>query len=276
MDTCRRAGRTAPWGCQRWDRGPSRRTCQRALSQCRWKIRWQVESPRPPQDDPPRRRAELGEKGDYHNCRIPTRGQLWVVFHSSELPTPFKMLCLQFIFYSERRKDWQRILTVVDRPVDIGVGGHPHKGEVSEVDLRKRQDQGMVVVLQVLARVGHQHSQVVGIFVRIRIVCSEHHRAPELPILSAIFWELDDERRSIGTLHHLGKERIVQDRNLAPPSHLARGDTVGRGRWRRTSRTIPAGRPWWRWCCALLRIGGTLYCFKAHHHWENWTSPTLT
>ena len=87
---------------------------------------------------------------------------------------------------TERRKAWQRILTVVDRPVDKGVGGHPHKGEVGEVDLRKRRDQGVVVVLQVLARVGHQHSQVVGIFVRIRIVCSEHHRAPELPILSAI------------------------------------------------------------------------------------------
>ena len=103
---------------------------------------------------------------------------------------------------TERRKDWPRILTVVDRPVDIGVGGHPHKGEVSEVDLRKSQDQGIVVVLQVLARVGHQHNQVVGIFVRIRIVRSEH-RAPEFPILSAIFRELDDERRPIGSLHHL-------------------------------------------------------------------------
>ena len=86
---------------------------------------------------------------------------------------------------NERQDDWQRILTVVDRPVDIGVGGHPHKGEVSEVDLRKSQDQWVVVVLQVLARVGHKRSQRVVIFVRIRIVCSEH-RAPKFPILSAI------------------------------------------------------------------------------------------
>ena len=39
------------------------------------------------------------------------------------------------------------LLTVVNGPVDKSIGGHPHEGEVGEVDLRERHNKGVVFVL---------------------------------------------------------------------------------------------------------------------------------
>ena len=39
------------------------------------------------------------------------------------------------------------ILTVVNSPVDIRIGGHPHESKVGEVDLGKIHDKGVVFVL---------------------------------------------------------------------------------------------------------------------------------
>ena len=47
-------------------------------------------------------------------------------------------------------------LTVIYGPVDIGIGGHPHEGEVGEVHFRKRHGKGVVLVLRVLSRIQYK------------------------------------------------------------------------------------------------------------------------
>ena len=110
---------------------------------------------------------------------------------------------------------WTR-LTVVYGPVDKGIRGHPHEGEVGEVHLRKVDgDQvsvyiddptstiGEVVVFVdgILARIQYKDGKVVRIFMRKRNIC-RMHRTPKLSILSAGIRKLNDDRHPVRSRHH--------------------------------------------------------------------------
>ena len=92
-------------------------------------------------------------------------------------------------------------LTVVHGPVDKGIRGHPYKGEVGEVQLRKRDGEVVVFVHRILAWIRYKDGKVMRIFVRKRKVCGVH-RTPELSILSARIRKLNDDRHPVRSSHH--------------------------------------------------------------------------